>query len=145
MDPDIAALWNERPVKPSNIFDPTGMTDQQISQQLSNGRTMAGLGGGGNGPTGLGGGGFSGNLSAGAGNAVSAGGTGGLRNGFGGGGYMGGGYVHGRPDSIPDNRRIAANEGEFVVRNAAAKKAGRKLLGMLNTPAGAARLRGMLG
>lgn len=79
-----------------------------------------------------------------AGQASNATGSFGQR-GIGAGTYATGGYVRGQPDRIPDNRMIAANEGEFVVRNAAARAAGRRLLGMLNTPAGAARLRGMLG
>jgi len=59
--------------------------------------------------------------------------------------YAKGGYVRGRSDRIPDNRRIRANEGEFVVRNPAAAEAGPALLELINTPAGARRVRALLG
>lgn len=152
LKPGTAALSGPAIVA-GNTVAPTLSAKEQAELALynakngldANGQASSGFTGNNGSATGMGGNGFSGNLSAGIGNAVSAGGTGGLQNGFGGGGYAHGGYVRGRPDRIPDNRRIAANEGEYVVQNAAAKAAGRRLLGMLNTPAGAKRLRGMLG
>jgi len=59
-------------------------------------------------------------------------------------GFRRGGFVPGRPDAVPDNRPIAADEGEFVVKRSAAKAAGRGLLRSLNTPAGAKKMRGLL-
>ena len=56
-----------------------------------------------------------------------------------------GGYVRGRPDRIPDNHTIHANEGEFVMRNSAAAAAGPALLGLINMPEGARRVRAILG
>jgi hypothetical protein len=196
---------------PSNTFDPTGMTDRQIAQQLANGKTIGGAGGGGNGGFAQSG---SDRSALGPGTGFNPGGgtlaagergTGGLASGFGGGGYAKGGYVRskvgpegpraerksilfpddnygdgwtatygdesdtpgepkrrrpgydqrsnfdaggripGRRDRIPDNRRISANEGEFVVRNAATAAAGPALLGLINTPSGARRVRAVLG
>lgn len=120
-----------------------GPTQMHVGGGGGSGNGGGNLGHQGSGNAGLGGPGSTSNTN-GPGQASNATGQIGER-GIGGGTYALGGYVRGRPDSIPDNRRIAANEGEYVIRNAAAKAAGRRLLGMLNTPAGAARLRGMLG
>lgn len=93
---------------------------------------------GGNKPTGMGGNGFSGNLSAGAGNAVSAGGTGGLQNGFGGGGYADGGYIQGDP-AIGDHQPINATPGEFMMNRDTAQAAP-QLMATLNANPGMAMM-----
>ena len=62
----------------------------------------------------------------------------------GGGAFRRGGFVPGRPDGIPDNVPARVDQGEFVVKQSAAKAAGRGLLRSLNTPAGARRMRGLL-
>jgi hypothetical protein len=64
-------------------------------------------------------------------------------------GFRHGGYVTTPSGSIADdhhtdNQPIRADEGEFVLRRAAAKALGRGLLRSLNTPAGARRARGLL-
>lgn len=59
--------------------------------------------------------------------------------------FAAGGMIPGPITPAIDDAWIKADQREFVVNRAAAKAAGPKLLGMLNTPAGARRLRGMLG
>lgn len=49
-------------------------------------------------------------------------------------GHARGGFVGGVPDRITDNRRINADEGEFVIRRDAAQHLGPKLLHALNDP-----------
>lgn len=58
--------------------------------------------------------------------------------------YAAGGQVGGQPDNVMDNRPIMANEGEFVVRNSAAKILGAGLLSALNDPRKAREIKGIL-
>lgn len=101
------------------------------------------LGSGGIDPRGVGGNAAGGGISGGGGIDASGRGYGGYDTG--GGQYHAtmarGGFIPGQPDHVMDNRPIMANEGEFVVRNAAAKALGPGLLGMLNDPKKAALFR----
>lgn len=96
---------------------------------------------GNNAPSNLGGGTMS-NPGGGT-TAPGSAGTGGLNNGFGGGGYMRGGFVPGRPDNIPDNHRGRLNEGELILNNQIVGLLGPNA-GLLNNPAVAKRVRGLL-
>lgn len=117
------------------------------TQALARAQAAAGNGTGsfsGTAPTGMGGNGFSGNLSAGAGNAVSAGGTGGLQNGFGGGGYAEGGIIPGTRDSVVDNRPILADEGEAVLKRDVVDQLGPNVIDWLNNARNAGRAAAVL-
>jgi hypothetical protein len=93
--------------------------------------TTAAMGGGWNGRSSNGGGIGSGTGINGGGQADRA-------------GFRRGGMIPGRPDAIPDNRTIRADEGEFVVRRAAARKLGPALLGLVNDPRKAPQVRAAL-
>ena len=134
--PEIIGGIGRAPV-PTDAVDYSGMarTGNGVGNGLGGSTTAAGYGNSGNAAKADGT--AAGGRSTDAGGGYSA--DGGNYKGF-----RRGGFVPGKRDAMPDNRPIAADEGEFVVKRSAAKAAGKGLLRSLNTPAGAKKMRGLL-